>query len=67
MAASTGREERIRAARKMRATGPWLCVSGRVAQCRFCGNIGAAQFMRWNHTVERSECRAIAACEGRMR
>jgi hypothetical protein len=63
----TGREARIRAARKLRMRGPILVIAGPSATCRFCGNTGAARYMRYAGEAGRSECRGAGACEERMR
>lgn len=66
MSAPTGKDSRRRAARKLREIGMAMPVSGRVALCRFCGNVGAARFMR-DVGSGLAECCGVAACEKRMK
>lgn len=64
--ATTGREARIAEARKLRKLGMEAPIFGNVATCGFCGATRAAKVMR-RGSAGLIECRAVAACEKRMR
>jgi len=68
MGASTGKEARVRAARKLRAAGSVVPLpeSFKTLNCHFCGwCIGASRLRIGANGFP--ECRAVAACEKRMR